>query len=83
MNEEILNDVQFEKLLRDAADAGKPVIAMFKDLDGNWRGALAKDGSKSLEEKAKNPSLFARQSGPETVLQLLLTHNGTPQTRTD
>lgn len=83
MNDEILNDVQFEKLLDDAAEAGNPVIAMFKDLDGNWRGALAKDGSKSLEEKAKNPSLFARQSGPETVLQLLLTHDGRPETKTE
>lgn len=73
MNEEILTQDQFVALAQKAETDKKTLIAIFQDTDGNWRGA----------KKIGNTEVYARQSGPETVLQLLLTHDGTPHTKTE
>ncbi len=73
MNEEKLTQQEFIDLAGKAEVEGKPMIAIFQDTDGNWRGAI----------KHGNKELYARQSGPETVLQLLLTHDGTSHTKTE
>lgn len=41
-------------------------LVLFKDVDGNWRGATYRYGQ----------FVEVRDIGPETVLQLLLTHDG-------
>lgn len=47
-----------------AIKEGRRNILMFEDSDGNWRGMMHKNGVIVQE----------RQIGPETVLQMLLTH---------
>lgn len=67
MNEEMSKE-GFEAMLHDASEQKRAMIMLFQDKDGNWRGAYYKTG-------AEQP-VFERQIGPDTVLQLLLTHNG-------
>lgn len=71
-----MTDRKFDALMDAAATANRPCIAFFQDSDGNWRGAYARDGLASTVDGSKNPTVFARQVGPETVLQMLLTHDG-------
>ena len=76
MTEEIMTDDLFEALVEKAAQAGRKVVCLIEDEDGNWRGAYAKNGKNSLDggKDGAQPTVFARQVGPETVLQMLLTH---------
>lgn len=75
--DEIMTDSKFEELLDQSADANRPVICIFQDADGNWRGAYAKNGKDTVTNPdTKNPSVFSRAIGPETVLQELLTNDG-------
>lgn len=56
---------EFENMLDEAAEAKRAMIILFQDKDGNWRGRYMKTGS--------DEPIFARQVGPDTVLQMLLT----------
>lgn len=64
--EEEYTEPEFRQAIMDAQAAGRPVIALLQDTDGNWRGTMNKFGR----------DIFVRDVGPETVLQLLLTHDG-------
>lgn len=56
---------EFENLLHEAIESKRAMITLFQDKDGNWRGGYMKTDS--------NDPIFARQIGPDTVLQMLLT----------
>ncbi len=72
-----MTDDKFAELLDEAAQMdGRPVLTIFQEADGNWRGAYAKDGFKSIKGQGGTPTVFVRAIGPETCLQLLLTHDG-------
>lgn len=77
MESEVMTDEKFADLLDAAAQIdGAPVLTIFKETDGNWRGAYAKDGWKSMNGRGGQPTVFIRDVGPETVLQRLLTNDG-------
>jgi len=59
-------DEEFKKLGDAAVKAERKMIMIFEDADGNWRGGMTKFGK----------IVYAREVGPETVLQALLTHDG-------
>lgn len=61
MNDDLDVEVFGEKSLE-----AEHSMILFKDTDGNWRGMMKLNGK----------VVQARQIGPETVLQLLLTHDG-------
>lgn len=62
--EEYISEATFKELAEQAASKGKQSILLFEDIDGNWRGGMTKNGK----------FINVRQVGPETVMQLLLTH---------
>lgn len=61
-----MTEADFIVLAEKADSAGRQVFAIFQDEDGNWRGA----------KKTGDKMQFVRDVGPETVLQLLVTHSG-------
>lgn len=61
-----IDQEKFIELVKTAETDGRLVFILFQDADGNWRGA------KNLRGK----EVYVRDVGPETVLQLLLTHDG-------
>lgn len=67
--EESMTEDKFEELGTKADDEKRQCIAIFQDADGNWRG-----GIKHL--RGNEEFFFSRAVGPDTVLQELLTHNG-------
>jgi len=66
MNEDKLTPEEFTIRCVTAEAELRQTVHMFQDTDGNWRGGYKK-GEKYV---------FVRAEGPETVLQLLLTHDG-------
>lgn len=62
-----MDRAEFAKLASAATEAGKPIILMFEDIDGNWRGGISRKIDASDHKDV-------RAVGPETVLQMLLTH---------
>lgn len=63
---EEMNEDKFIGLATAADETKLPMIILFQDIDGNWRGGMHKEGKE----------IYVRAIGPETVLQLLLTHDG-------
>lgn len=63
-----LGKEKFEEEMHTAAIEKRGMIMMYEDKDGNWRGGYYKRGEESYVE--------SRAVGPETVLQMLLTHDG-------
>lgn len=61
-----MTEEEFERLVANSVDQGRVAFLIFKDEDGNYRGA----------KKENKQVVFVRDVGPETVLQLLLTHDG-------
>jgi hypothetical protein len=63
MNHDILTVEQIE-LLEFSPIKNSAIITLFRDLDGNYRGFMQKDGK----------LIQAREISPEYTLQKLLTH---------
>ncbi len=64
MNEDTLNEEQFVKKGDECDEAKRPMVVLFQDVDGNWRGATRK-GDKFIN---------LRDVDPNTVLTRLITH---------
>lgn len=65
--EQITKD-EFNSMLHSATEDKRAMVMLFEDKDGNWRGGYYKKGF--------DTPVYVRDIGPETVLQLLLTHDG-------
>lgn len=56
----------FEELSRLAVLEERPTLIIFQDKDGNWRG----------NRLSGNSLINVRAGDPQTVLTLLITHDG-------
>lgn len=61
-----MTEIEFLELANKAQDEGRLTFVLFQDTDGNWRGG----------RKVGDKYNFVRDVGPETVLQMLITHDG-------